>query len=144
MKFTPKAESELGGQFDPWPDGIYGFEVSEAEQQISKNGNEMIHLTLFVYNGNGVRRTIHDYLLEAMLYKLQHAAEACGIDHRSGELNPRDFVGKTGRLKLTIEPERDGYPAKNRVRDYVTGPSGMFKMASKPVTGKDIGDEIPF
>lgn len=144
MRFTPKSESELGGQADPWPDGIYGFEVSEAEQMVSKNGNEMIHLVLFVYNGNGVRRTVHDYLLEAMLYKLQHAAEACGLDYTSGELNPRDFIGKSGRLKLAIEPESNGYPAKNRVKDYVTGAPGLFKSPPKPVTAKDIGDEIPF
>lgn len=150
MKFTPKTEEEIqkeSSKFGPWPNGVYDFEVFEAEDKTSKNGNDMLVLTLHIFNPDGHRRTVYDYLLENIPHKLKHAAEACGLhrQYTSGSLDKDDFYGKTGRLKLGIQPERDGYPAKNVVRDYLPAKPVNGAAVSAPVSRKvDLDDEIPF
>src|SRR5437016_4593213 len=122
MRFAPQSEEAVAkeaSRFEPWRSGIYDFEVAEAEDQTSRAGNEMIVLTLHVFNREGVRRTVYDYLIESIGYKLRHAAYACGLgkNYDTGDLQAMDFCGKAGKLKLGIEPAKDGYPAKNRVQD---------------------------
>ena len=73
--------------------------------------------------------------------RLRHAAAACGLldKYLNGILSDDDFVGRRGKLKLTIEKGTKGYPDKNVVADYVcsglkgedTGKSGSG-AASEP------------
>ena len=88
-------------------------------------GNEMIVLSLRVFNEQGRSTIIKDWLLEKIAYKLRHACEACGL--LEAYMSPglltgvEDFVGKTGKVKLKIQPAAaEPYPAKNSVSDYVT------------------------
>lgn len=151
MKFAPKSEADLqkeASKFGPWPNGIYDFEVTDAEDQTSKAGNDMIVLTLAVFNADGERRLVYDYLLEAMAAKLHHAAGACGLsaEYEAGSLSAHDFYGKTGRLKLGIQAARDNFPARNTVRDYIAGDApklGAPKPSAAPAMA-DLDDEIPF
>jgi hypothetical protein len=154
VRFQPKTESEIQEEnpFTPWPPGVYDFEVAESEERTSKSGNDMIALTIKVYNKDGESRTVFDYLLPSILYKLKHAAEACGNadKYERGELTSVDFYGKTGKLKLRVDPPQNGYAAKNAVQDYVVdarkeGPSlfGAPKQR-EPVGVGDLDDEIPF
>ncbi len=158
MRFTPQSEQQVqesSNKFGPWRNGIYDFEIAEAEEKQSKAGNDMLVLTLHVYNRDGERRVIYDYLLESIPHKLRHAAAGCGLmaEYHRGQLSSVDFYGKTGRLKLGLQPEKDGFPAKNVVRDYLTAPSVHTAepppppSARKPVpagAGSDLDDEIPF
>lgn len=160
MKFTPKSEADIqasSGSFDPWPSGTYDFEVAEAEDTTSKAGNDMIKLTLYVFNPEGKRRTVFDYLLASIEYKLRHAAEACGLlsAYEQGMLEAFDFTGKTGRLKLGVQPAKDGYDAKNTVRDYVKDDGSTAeepapkrweapRRKSEPAAAGNIDDEIPW
>lgn len=72
-----------------------------------------------------------DYLLESIPHKLRHAAEGCGLlaSYDSGQLQAHEFNSKTGRVKLGIDPEKNGYPGKNVVKDYV--PNGLANAPAK-------------
>jgi hypothetical protein len=147
VKFTPKSDEQIANEseFTPWREGIYDFEVTAGEDQVSKAGNEMIKLTLKVYDEEGRSRTVFDYLLESVAYKLKNAASACGVDHlyNGGTLEGSDFEGRTGKLKLGIRPARDGYQASNTVKDYVVD-KPTNRAPPKMATKADLDDEIPF
>lgn len=121
MRFTAKSEKEVQEE-GLLPKGNYSFEISDAKDEVSKSGNEMIKLILNVYDENGNSRLIFDYLLESIAYKLRHAAEACGLleKYESELLIAEDFKGKTGIVSVGIQKDKTGnYPDKNTIKDYV-------------------------
>lgn len=156
MKFTPKSDKELAEE-RLLPEGEYGFEISGGEDKVSKKGNEMIELTVRVFKPDGNFNLVTDYLMEAILYKVSHAAKACGLEdkYESGDLHGEDFIGKTGMLKLGIQKDKEGqYPDKNVVKDYIVPkdgeenlpPKGSVASAERMDKAKkdDLEDEIPF
>lgn len=129
MHYTPKSEKEVS-ETGLWPAGKYGFEIAKATDSVSKvkpdgtGGNEMIELTVKLFNDDGQSKSVFDYLmpLESVAYKLRHASAACGLleKYETGLLMAEDFVGKTGFLKLKIQKDKTGqYPDKNVIADYV-------------------------
>jgi len=157
MRFKAHTDEELNAQ-DIWPVGEYSFEVLEkigGAKEIctantkSKAGNDMIVLVLKVFNQQGDEQIVIDYLLEATPKKLKRAAYAChlGESYEAEILHASDFVGKTGTLKLTIQPERpkaDGsgnYPSKNSVADYIPV---QVTPAPRKEDLPPLDDEIPF
>ena len=154
MKFQPKSDKEIAEE-RLLPAGEYGFEISGGVEKTSKAGNEMIELTVRVFKEDGNFLLVTDYLMESMMYKLSHAAKACGLEskYNAGSLQGEDFVGKTGKLKLKIQSDKNGqYPDKNVIADYIVPkdgeeaaiPKGSNKAADKKVSGADLEDEIPF
>lgn len=147
MKFTPRTENEIAAD-KLLPPGLYGFEIIDAEDTTSKAGNDMIKLTVHVYNGDGAPVTIFDYLMERIAYKLRHAAETCGLlgEYESGALNAIDFKGKTGRCKVVIQQDKNGqYPDKNSIADYVRADSAPVARVRVAGGGDSIDDDsIPF
>lgn len=149
MKFSPKSEKELAAD-GLWPGGEYDFEIVEAEEATSKAGNDMIKMKVFVFNAEGNKRTVYDYLMESVGYKLRHAAEACGLlsEYESGSLEAFDFQGKTGRCKLTIQKDKTGaYPDRNGIADYIpTVTTASVAQAAQRARAKApvMDDEIPF
>jgi len=127
MKFKPITQQDAAGM-QLFPKGEYAFEVLEGEDKTSQAGNPMIELKIGVTNREGAIREVKDYLLEQWPVKLRHAAEACGLVdlYDSGELIGADFIGKTGKLKLTIEKDKNKkFPDKNAVVDYVVKEQGV-------------------
>jgi hypothetical protein len=117
MKITPKSQEEIDLE-GLLAKGVYDFEVLKAEDKLSKKGNEMIHVKLKVFSGDGYQ-FVDDYLMEAMSYKLRHFCEEAKLidKYESGELVANDCIGRCGKVKLDIEPGGD-FPAKNIVKDY--------------------------
>ena len=157
MQVTPKSEEQIEKEsvFAVWPEGIYNFEVVSASETVSKGGNEMIVLSMNIFNSQGESKAIKDYLLDAMAYKIRHACEACDLlsHYENGSIIAFDFEGKRGDLKLSIEKGKlkddgsgDKHPDKNSVKDYVkpTGAKAVTARASAPVVATDLDDEIPF
>ena len=141
MKFQPKSEKEVSNLI---PKGEYIFEVLEADEKTSKSGNDMIALKLGVVYNDSVRG-IFDYLvdIDSMAFKTRHFADSVGLlaEYEKGSLDAGALVGLTGKCKIDIQPAKDGYDAKNAVKDYV-------KIGSKSApTGKTEtveDDDIPF
>jgi hypothetical protein len=154
MRFQPKSEAALQEARDKalgvWTAGTYDFEVAHAEDTTSQAGNDMIALDLHVYNTASERKTLKDYLVASMEWKLRHCAYACGLGdkYETGELSAADFIGCAGRLRLGIEKSA-GYPDKNKVADYekakthTIAPLRPLSPRVKLPAG-DIDDEIPF
>ena len=157
MKFTPKNEEELAMD-GLLPEGVYDFEVLEAQNKISKKGNEMIELKLKVYDENGGFRFITDYLLESFLPKLLSFAKATGTRaaYDSGEYTSYNCLNTAGKVQLKIVPTGE-YPAKNEVKMYgepkaKTGGDGRATTEAAPATFKPSApaqdleemDDIPF
>lgn len=149
MKFTPKTDAELKSAY-LLPEGEYPFEISGAENAISKSGNDMIKMTVRVFKKDGNFNLVTDYLLASMEYKLRHACEACGLlgKYETGLLDAQDFVGKEGVLKLSIR-KSEQYGDQNQVKDYIV----QKNEDKKPLPKKDVkgtvaemleGDDIPF
>ena len=142
MKFTPKTEKEII-EAGLWPDGEYAFEIIDAEERRSKAGNEMIVLKIKVYNDDGASVFVDDYLLEAMAFKLRHAAECCGLlpEYEAGNLNASHFEWQKGRLKLKTQKSKDdAYADRNVVADYIVGPKTDAMSISEILDN----DKVPF
>lgn len=148
MKITPKSEEEIKAAY-LLPEGEYPFEISGAEDSVSKSGNEMIKMTVRVFKPDGNFNLVTDYLLPSMEYKLRHACDACGLldKYESGVLSAEDFVGKQGMLKLSVR-KSEQYGDQNQVKDYIPSKDGDKKpLPKKDVKGtvaEDISDDIPF
>jgi hypothetical protein len=132
-----KEDADKGGGFAPWPAGKYDFEVNTAEDDVSKaSGREQLKLSLWIYNAEGQRRLVFDYLGsdEKSQWKVRHFCEAVGLvaEYERGELDAYDCQSKTGKVQLGIRAPRDGYEAQNSVRDYIAMDEGAAPKVSRP------------
>jgi len=146
MKFAPKSDKELS-EANLLPAGIYDFEIGTAEDKVSHAGNEMIKVDLTVFDANGGKRFVYDYLMEAMAYKLKHAAQACGLEdkYNNGSLTADDFIGKCGKLKLKIQSDKNGvYADKNVVHDYVVDKDPKATKQEAKNLDDILNDSIPY
>lgn len=146
MKFNTEVEEKPDGKdaFHPFPPGTYEYTIDEAEDAVSKNGNEMIHATLSIYNDAGHKRILHEYFVNTAAWKIKQLCESCGLIDRfnSGELEPYELVGKTGRANIVIESSV-GFDDKNKVAAYIKAPRAAPTAPKGKVAMDDI-DSIPF
>ncbi len=126
MKYDPNATGG-GGTVPP---GIYGFEVLEAKETTSRKGNPMLALTLLFNDGR-----VWDYILADNGKRIAQFCACVGVD-ATGEVEPRDLIGREGRARLSIE-ESPGYPAKNKVEAYL--PTTVPQPAEASPTGPTDG-----
>lgn len=146
MKFDPKTEEEVAAA-GLLPKGDYDFEVKQAEEGQSKAGNDMITLTLHVYNADGGYHRVKDWLVstDSGAYKVRHFAYAVGLGaaYENGALSAVDLEGCTGRCRIVIQKSKDPqYADKNSVADYL--PTGAAVMAAAAKQPNALDDEIPF
>lgn len=150
MKFTPKTEKEIAEE-KLLPVGDYPFQISAAEDYVSKAGNEMIKAEVRVFKPDGNFLLVDDYLGEFMMHKILHLCQATGLedDYNAGLIKPENLVGKTGQLKLSIQKDKTGqYPDRNSIKDYIVGADLKIPKTDldKLIDGDkdDLADEIPF
>jgi hypothetical protein len=151
MKFDPKTEEDLKREtlLDP---GTYDFEVMKSEDAVSKNsGKEMIAITLRLFSDRG-ERTVRDWLMPSMGFKLRHFAETTGLlsKYYAGTMNANDCLGRTGKVILVIK-DSEQYGPQNNVKDYEKAKAGAEPAMVKPepvkripTAGAGAVDEIPF
>ena len=120
MNFQPKTEQEIQDA-KLWKKGDYDFAIEDAAEKQSKAGHPMIEVKLRISDGKGKSRPLTDYLLAETPEKLRHCCAALGLlaKYETGILADDDFVGKRGRLKLTVEKAKGEYGPKNAVADYI-------------------------
>lgn len=150
MSYTPKTEEQLVKE-GLMPDGIYDFKVLETSDKPSKKGNDMYTLKLAVWDADGSERHIFDYIALGNNFgerKLRHAADAAGIMdiYESGNMVPKDFQDKTGKVEIKTQDGTPDYPLpKNVVKDYVSrGVEAYSNPTTKTAAEAIDGDEIPF
>ena len=121
MNFKPCTEQKITDR-KLWPKGVYAFEIMDAAEKLSQHGgNPMIELKVKIMRDDGASRVVPDYLLAKRADKLRNAAASCGLitKYETGVLSDDDFAGQRGRLKLTIEKGKNGYPDRNVIADYL-------------------------
>lgn len=141
MKLTPRTDEEL---LNLLPEGEYDFFVKQAEDTVSKKGNEMIRLSVAILDSNNREHLIFDYLLDALAFKVKHFAEAVGLEdkYNAGCYMASDCWNKSGRCYVTRVEAKDGFPAKNNVADYI---KASDVKAAQPAGSPLIDDQdIPF
>lgn len=140
-------EANSGGGGEPFKPGEYDFIIQSAEETTSAAGNDMLKLVLHVFNRDGEKRTVFDYILssQAGQWKARHMMESIGMtrQYEAGVIDPVAIESKPGRCKLGVDPASAQYPAKNKVQDYVAAKSEPQTARAAPAGG-DIDDEIPF
>lgn len=119
MRFEPKTEKEIADS-RVLPKGTYEFEIEEAQEKTSNAGNDMFVLTVRVSNGNGLSRTLPDYLLPKRAEKFRNCCAACGLldKYEGGVLSDDDFVARRGRCRIGVEKKK-GFPDRNMIEDYL-------------------------
>lgn len=130
-------DANSGGSVELFKPGEYDFTIQNAEETTSSAGNDMLKLTLHVFNRNGERRTVFDYILSshAAQWKARHMMEAIGMtrQYEAGNIDPIEITEQAGRLKLGVAPATAQYPAKNTVQDYVAAKSASSSVGAKQV-----------
>lgn len=146
VRFEPKTEAEISAA-NLLEAGQYVFEVAKAEEKTSQNGNDMVKLTLAVFDNEDRRHPVFDYLVgtDGAAYKIRHFAESVGLlsQYEAGEIRAEQMEGRTGKCQVGIDDKNKQYPAKNIIRDYV--PAGV--SAPPKANGKSapiIDDDLPF
>jgi len=128
------ADDDGGGSF-LLPEGKFSFEVAKAEQKTSKAGNDMIAITLHVYDGKGGSKVfVYDWLTSAFKKKVVDFCRCVGLADLvdGGELTAVRCLQRTGEVHL-IQEEYEG-TTRNKVDRYdYTTPQKLPE-----------GDDIPF
>lgn len=143
MRVEPKTDAEIE-TMNLREAGEYDFEVLDAEEKQSKQGNEMVELKVKLEGADGRSFTLFDYLVstDGMAYKVKHFAKAVGLlsEYEKGDMAAEYMLGRTGRCKLAVQPAKGGYPAKNVIADYI-GTGDAARVEKTPAL---VDDEIPF
>lgn len=150
MKFQPKSEEDLKRESLLAP-GTYDFEILEAKDAVSKKGNDMIALKLRVFSSDQGERTVRDWLMPSMGFKLKHFADTTGLTgaYDAGTLAAEDCQGRAGKVILAIE-DSEQYGPQNKVKDYEKSKKpaeeAMIQPTPKPVRPDPAPDDsgIPF
>lgn len=151
MNFSPKTQAEIDAM-GLMKAGSYPFQVKNAKDKMSKNGNEMIELTLEVFDQEGRAFNIFDYLLESMPGKLFGFCTTTGLEQKyhAGSLEAGDCIGKSGYAEIEVQkgkenPQGGTYPDKNNVKKYIVKPAGSIPSVYQSGTGKaEFDEDVPF
>lgn len=145
MDFNPKTEQEVA-EAALAPAGEYDFDILSAEDTISKSGNPMIKVNIGLYIDGAVKNRVFDYLLPAMEAKLRHFCDTVGLlsQYEAGTLEAADCIGRSGRVKIVIEPAIGSYSAKNSVKDYICRAAKPLTASSEPKAPPVDDGDIPF
>lgn len=118
------------------PAGEYPGQVISAEEKTSKAGNPMLVVDVEVYATDGKSKIITDYIVLGGEYpkdwKLKHLAESAGIPV-TGSLSAEEVVQRGVRVKVKINPPKNGYGEENAIADYIVKKSGDVAAASQAV-----------
>lgn len=151
MQFTTRTKEEIKTS-KLIPVGLYPFEVTDATEKMSKDkikngvhvpGSPMIELQLAVFDNNGNRRQVRDWLgsWNGGDEKILGFCEATGLPY-DGNLSADDCLSRSGYLKIGIQ-KNDAYGDQNTVKLYV--PEDKVRPVENITKGPDPADvELPF
>lgn len=159
MQFKPMSDQEIMEDYAQkylMREGEYDFEISNAVNKVSKNNNEMIFLTLKVWDENGKEKTINDNLMSLNAARLKQFCKVVGLEDKydTGEVSAHDCLYKNGVVKIGVEKGGvDQYgetqPDKNKVLRYLlkkTSEVSIQRNYEKPSATHTVKDDedLPF
>ena len=156
MQYDSTQYDPQNGGFEPIPDGDYSFVVTDANAATSKNGNEMIELTLEVTVGRDEPIRVYDRLVavKAALWKIHSFCEVTGLNYHSDELLPEHCLGRQGQAHFILgEANRNGrqylevdrYLAPQAVSTDISALQGTEQAEKHATAGKSAdSDDLPF
>lgn len=131
--FSSRADELPDQEYDLVPEGIYNADIEKAEIKDTKNGTgQYINIQLKIVGPTNAGRMVFAMLNiknanpkaeEIGLRQLKELRIACGI----ATLRDTDeLIGKTVKIKVKINPEKDGYKASNSVASYQSINGGVM------------------
>ena len=122
FEYNPK---EVKSEYALLANGEYECEIVDAEETVSKAGNDMIKLVLCIYGNDGEQVRVYDYIVSpSTIYKLKSICRCCELEF-DGILDEQLLIGRRMRVLTKIEPERtvEGktYAERNSIVKYVSG-----------------------
>jgi hypothetical protein len=150
MNFTPKTDEEIAKE-GLLPEATYQIDIIKAEDAVSKNsGNDMIKLTIGVWNDGEIASRVIDYVMPSCARKLKTLCDAIGIGdkYKSGVIRASDFEGRSCLADIKTEIDKNGkYPPKNGIKAYlaspVSTPAPSGNIETRPATQEET-DGCPF
>lgn len=109
-----------------WPVGVYDATLTKVEATTSKvkpdgsGGNPMEVWTLDVYDENGNKQIISDYVvIPAGTFKIKQLAQALDFEDefKAGQFQAENHIGAGLAVELAIE-KQPGFDDKNRIKKY--------------------------
>src|SRR3954469_22859858 len=154
MSYVPMTPAEAA-KLSLRPEGVYAFDVLTAEAKVSKKGAPMIALQLGLYDEDGARFSVKDWLVHSESRwaekKFYDFAESTGLGQKyaAGTLCAEDCLGRSGLAAVGVEkgkPKGDGsgnFPDRNNVKYYTTKkPAAKTPAPGTKATGTD--EDVPF
>lgn len=142
--FTPKSEDQVQAD-NLCPEGKYPFTIMESEQVESKSdknkGKPMVKVKLNVHGPEGFDYHVFDYVADwFMSYKFRHFFYSVGLgqDYERGQVNVKNnaLQGRGGVCEISVEAGKGGFPAKNKIMDYVPAEENPIPANSPPLVPK--------
>lgn len=141
MKYNPKdADMTL-------PDGLYDAVLFKVTEEVSKNGNLMLHAGIQVWSNTGKSVFVHSYFVDnnaGMLASLKQLCDAVGVEFSTGEVSPEQLQGLNLKVMLTTEPGRGGYGPKNVVTEYLKDNAAVGERLPAANASVPDDDGVPF
>lgn len=140
MGFSYEALTEQEAQEERYQllkEGEYDAVITTSSDTISSNsGNQMMDMTVSVFDDNGKSHDIRDFLVftKTMMWKVIHCANSAGLlkEYEDQNFCSEVVIGKRVRVNIAIEagsevpidrlkgrPLGSKYPDKNKIADYV-------------------------
>lgn len=151
MKYQYKSPEDLEAERPQLSVGKANFEIVGAEDAVSKSGNEMIKLSVKVWDKDGNSGVLFDYLPCNVAFKIRSLCLAIGKPDWYApdfDLQAQMLVGQCGDCGLAIEKSQDPqYPDRIKIKAYYEADEGAAKIdkSTKAVSSTaDFDDDIPF
>jgi hypothetical protein len=102
---------------------IYDARILAAQENESKAGRPMAVFVVGLRDIEGIERELTDYLTDsaANAARLHSLVNACDLlsGYAAGELDVREFVGKSVRCRVSTEKGKGAYRPRNRIDEYM-------------------------
>jgi hypothetical protein len=156
MKYKIYTEEQAQAMNTPLVEGEAKFEVIDAEERLSSNGNEMMVLTLSIIDSAGSQGTLKANLiaLEKVAFKIRHFWESVGMlaryEHSTsedgdGEINAIEFIGKKGACIIKKQKsDNPKYDGKLDVYDYIASKEQQAYEKQDVKSEDSFDDDVPF
>ncbi|HHF7350857.1 TPA: DUF669 domain-containing protein [Legionella anisa] len=147
-------------RFQLLKEGEYDAVITASQDTHSSTGNPMMDMTVTVFDENGRKQDIRDFLVftPKMMWKIIHFADSAGIlkEYEEQKLCSQVAIDNRVRVKIKIEegklipvekldgkPMGSKYPDKNKVEDYVKR-EDWKPLGHAPNAMKFEDDDVPF